>query len=103
MVEQRSAVTVDGKRLETLLIATPSANLATIVLLHEGLGSIAMWKDFPFRLAERTGYRVFVYSRYGHGHSERLTAKRDVDYMHHEGEVALPALLEQVGIQRPVL
>jgi pimeloyl-ACP methyl ester carboxylesterase len=103
MVEQRNEITVDGRRLETLLIAPPGSNPATIVLLHEGLGSIALWKDFPFRLAERTGYQVLVYSRYGHGQSTRLTEKRDVGYMHHEGEVVLPALLDQVGIERPVL
>jgi pimeloyl-ACP methyl ester carboxylesterase len=103
MVEERKDVTVDGKQLETLLITPAGSDHATVVLLHEGLGSIALWKDFPIHLAERTGYRVFVYSRYGHGRSARLTTKRDVNYMHHEGEVVLPALLEQMGIQRPVL
>jgi len=103
ITEERNEVTVHGKRLETLLIDPAGPQRETIVLLHEGLGSIAMWKDFPFRLAERTGYRVFAYSRYGHGHSARLAEKRNVDYMHHEGEVVLPALLEQMDIQHPVL
>ncbi len=74
-----------------------------MVMLHEGLGSIAHWRDFPFRVAERTGCGVLVYSRYGYGQSDRLEAKRPVEYMHHEGEVVLPALLEQLGISRPVL
>jgi pimeloyl-ACP methyl ester carboxylesterase len=100
---QRGEVTVDGNRLETLLITPDGSDRATIVLLHEGLGSVALWKDFPTRLAVRTRRRVFVYSRYGHGNSARLTARREVNYMHHEGEVVLPAVLEQAGIEQPVL
>ena len=72
-------------------------------MLHEGLGSIAHWRDFPTQVAERTGCGVLVYSRYGYGNSDRLAEKRPVDYMHREGEVVLPALLEQFGIERPVL
>jgi pimeloyl-ACP methyl ester carboxylesterase len=74
-----------------------------IVMLHEGLGSVALWKDFPRRIAERTRHVVIAYSRYGHGRSERLAAPREVDYMHHEGERALPALLESLGLLRPIL
>ena len=95
-------VFVDGKRLETLL-RSPAANAPVIVMLHEGLGSIAMWKDFPEQLAEVTARRVLVYSRYGHGKSERLAEKRPVDFMHHEAKVVLPELLRQFEIQRPIL
>ena len=72
-------------------------------MLHEGLGSVALWKTFPEQLARRTGARVIAYSRYGYGDSEVLCGKRDVDYMHHEGEVVLPALLGQLEIERPIL
>jgi len=72
-------------------------------MLHEGLGSIALWKDFPLRLAERTGCRVLVYSRYGHGSSDELMEKRPVTFMHHEGEVVLPELLDKLGIAQPIL
>lgn len=95
-------VTVDGKRLETLRYP-PSGRETTIVMLHEGLGSVSMWKDFPGRIAEATGSGVLVYSRYGHGRSERLTDKRGVDFMHHEAQVVLPELLERCEIQRPIL
>jgi pimeloyl-ACP methyl ester carboxylesterase len=74
-----------------------------IVMLHEGLGSVAMWKDFPHRIAGRTGCEVFVYSRYGHGGSDRLAEKRPVRYMHHEAEIVLPSLLADAGIERPIL
>ena len=97
-------LTIDGKRLET--VRYPPARTgtdATIVMLHEGLGSIAMWKDFPEQVAEVTGCSVLVYSRYGHGKSERLAEKRSVDFMHHEATMVLPELLAKLGIQRPIL
>ena len=72
-------------------------------MLHEGLGSIALWKDFPELLAARTGCSVLLYSRYGHGHSDRLMEKRPVTFMHREGEVVLPELLEKLQIERPIL
>ncbi len=96
-------VTVDGKRLETLTFTCPTAERPTIVMLHEGLGSVALWKDFPRRIAERTGCGVFVYSRYGYGGSDQLEEKRPVEYMHHEAEVVLPSLLKEVGIEHPLL
>lgn len=71
-------------------------------MLHEGLGSIAMWKAFPQHLAARTGCGVLVYSRYGHGGSDRLTGKRAVEFMHHEAEV-LRELLHQLSIAHPIL
>jgi pimeloyl-ACP methyl ester carboxylesterase len=95
-------VSVNGKRLETLLYSPARAN-ATIVMLHEGLGSIAMWKNFPERAAEATGYGVLVYSRCGHGKSERLAEKRSVDFMDHEAKVILPELLRQFQIEHPIL
>ena len=94
--------TVNGKRLETQLFQPAGAN-TTVVMLHEGLGSIAMWKDFPELVTETTGCRVLVYSRYGHGKSERLAEKRSADFMHHEAKVVLPELLRQFEIERPIL
>ncbi len=72
-------------------------------MLHEGLGSIALWKDFPAQLAARTGCGVLVYSRYGHGNSDKLMEKRPVRFMHHEGEVVLPELLVKLGVAKPIL
>jgi len=94
---------VDGKRLEAFQIAARVPGRQTIVMLHEGLGSVAHWKDFPERVAAETGAAVLVYSRYGHGNSETLREPRSVSYMHHEAEVVLPSLLQQAAIERPVL
>jgi len=96
-------VVVNGKRLETLWIGPQQCGRATIVMLHEGLGSIALWKEFPERLAARTGCGVLLYSRYGHGNSDKLMEKRPVTFMHHEGEVVLPELLDKLAIARPIL
>ncbi len=74
-----------------------------IVLLHEGLGSIAMWKDFPERLAARTGRTVVAYSRSGYGSSEPLRGPREPDYMHHEAQAVLPELLAALNVERPIL
>jgi len=101
--QQFGEVEVTGKRLEILSLEPGNASAATIVMLHEGLGSVAVWKDFPQRLAARTGCRVLVYSRYGHGNSDKLAEKRPVDFMHHEGEVVLPELLDKLNIEHPIL
>lgn len=101
--ERLNEIVVDGKRIETLRLEPNDAAAVTIVMLHEGLGSIALWRDFPHKLAMRTGCGVQVYSRYGHGGSEKLTEKRPVEFMHHEGEVVLPELLDKLGITRPIL
>ena len=95
--------TVKGLRLEYRDIAAADANKPTLVLLHEGLGCVAMWRDFPQKLAAATGCRTVVFSRAGYGHSEAYAEPRTPRYMHHEGEVMLPAFLDALGIERPVL
>ena len=95
-------VVVDGKRLETVRYAGDPARPA-IVMLHEGLGSISLWRDLPQRLRERTRCTVVAYSRYGYGRSDVLREPREPDYMHYEGEVVVPALLAQLHIERPIL
>ena len=92
---------VDGHWLEARWIKARDPGLPAIVMLHEGLGSIAHWKDFPSRLTEATGAGVFLYSRYGHGGSDPLDEPRTVGYMHHEAQVVLPEVLRQAGIERP--
>jgi pimeloyl-ACP methyl ester carboxylesterase len=94
---------IDGHRLETAWIAPAKPGRPTIVMLHEGLGSIMLWKDFPERLAARSGCGMLIYSRYGHGASSLLEGDRPVEYMHHEAEVVLPAVLRRFGIERPIL
>ncbi len=75
----------------------------TIVFLHEGLGSLAMWKDFPRRVAEGAGCGALIYSRYGYGRSEPFDAALTPDFMHQEAESTLPDLLQKLGIERPIL
>lgn len=75
----------------------------TLVMLHEGLGSVAMWRDFPQHLAEATGCETLAYSRYGYGTSDRLLGRRGVDFMHREARETLPELLAALGIERPIL
>jgi pimeloyl-ACP methyl ester carboxylesterase len=95
-----------GHHLEVVRLeaARPSiASPATLVLLHEGLGSVALWKDFPVRLVDRTGLPAVVYSRYGYGQSDPLQAPRSVDYMHREALETLPELLARLEIHNPIL
>lgn len=99
-------LSADGHQLEYHIVGPddPNARQRTmLVLLHEGLGSVAMWKDFPDVLAARTGHPVLAYSRYGHGRSTELGGPRPLDYMHHEALVVLPEVLAELGIHEPFL
>jgi pimeloyl-ACP methyl ester carboxylesterase len=100
---ETSFVSVCGHRLEVQRIAGAKAGAPTIVFLHEGLGSVAMWRDFPQRVVEATGCPAVVYSRYGYGQSDPLQASFQVRYMHDEGLVALPQLLDKLGLDAPIL
>ncbi len=74
-----------------------------IVMLHEGLGSIGMWKDFPQKLALATQHIVLVYDRQGYGGSPALTEKRGIDYNHRYALDELPAVLKFCDIDKPIL
>jgi pimeloyl-ACP methyl ester carboxylesterase len=76
---------------------------APLVFLHEGLGSIRQWRDFPAKVAAATGRRALVYDRHGYGQSDVLQEKRTVRFMHDEGLIALPDLLKKLEIQNPIL
>ena len=95
--------TAAGQRLEIEQIAATRVGAPTLVFLHEGLGSVALWRDFPAKLAARTGAAALVYSRRGYGKSDRLAGPRRVDYMHDEALVVLTALLSELGIVAPIL
>jgi pimeloyl-ACP methyl ester carboxylesterase len=100
--DDHTHVAVRGRRIEVRTIAGDPAR-APLVFLHEGLGSVAMWRGFPARVGEVTGSPVLVYSRYGYGASDVLEAPFGVDYMHREAEATLPALLTALGVERPIL
>jgi pimeloyl-ACP methyl ester carboxylesterase len=94
---------VEGRNLEVKRIPGPSPQSAELVFLHEGLGSVSHWKDFPERAAAATGCPVTVYSRHGSGNSDLLTEPRAVTYMHDEGLLVLPNLLAELNIANPIL
>lgn len=96
-------VTVLSQRLEVERIAASRPQVPTLVFLHEGLGSVALWREFPAKLAARTGAAAVIYSRRGYGKSEPLAAPRKPDYMHQEALVVLPTLLRELGIAAPIL
>ena len=75
----------------------------TLVFLHEGLGCVAMWRDFPAKVAAVTGAGVLVYSRQGYGGSDAILLPRPLTYMHREAEEVLPLLLQTLGIDDAVL
>jgi pimeloyl-ACP methyl ester carboxylesterase len=92
-----------GAELEGRCVG-PSPNLAaTIVLLHEGLGSMGLWRDFPEKLARATGLGVFAYSRRGYGGSDPVPLPRPLDYMTREAVDVLPDVLNAIGLERGVL
>jgi pimeloyl-ACP methyl ester carboxylesterase len=98
-----SFVGIDGQALEYQFIAAHRSDRPTLVLLHEGLGSVALWRDFPARLAQATSCRTLIWSRLGHGDSAALVAPRTPRYLHEEALQRLPPLLRALAIERPVL
>jgi pimeloyl-ACP methyl ester carboxylesterase len=95
---------VDDIELDILQIPATCSGLPTLVFLHEALGSIAQWRDFPAAVCARSGCAGLVYSRYGLGRSTPLTrAPRPTDYLENEGWNSLPALLRSLDIDRPYL
>ena len=102
---RRFSVEAGGRRLNAVWLGPEPAVAPTLVFLHEGLGSIAQWRDFPAALAAASGCGALVYDRYGYGGSEPLPApyRRGLDFMHEEGRTVLPELLDRTGVQRAVL
>lgn len=74
-----------------------------LVFLHEGLGCIGMWKDFPDALSEATGCPALIYDRFGHGGSDGETAPRGTDFFEYEAHTVLPALLKACGVGDAIL
>jgi pimeloyl-ACP methyl ester carboxylesterase len=91
------------QRLEYRMIGPRPAAAPTLVMLHEGLGCVGMWGDFPDRLQAATGCGVLVYSREGYGQSSPAKLPRQLDFMHVEARRTLPRVLEAIGFQRGLL
>jgi len=103
MQAQTQFVRAGGHQLECVLYSAHQLNRPTLVFLHEGLGSVAMWRDFPARVAQASGCRTVVYSRYGYGQSDLLEAPFATGYMHQEARQTLPELLAALQIENPLL
>ncbi len=97
---RRGEIRLDGRRLETAWWGPEPAEAPTLVLLHEGLGCIELWRDVPALLAEATGCGVFAYSRFGYGQSDPVQLPRPMDYMQREALDVLPRVLDAAGIRR---
>jgi pimeloyl-ACP methyl ester carboxylesterase len=96
--------TAAGRSLAYEWLGEARPGSPTLVFLHEGLGSIRQWRDFPARVAAATGCRALVYDRYGYGQSDVLAEpRRTVRFMHDEALGALPELLKSLAVDRPVL
>jgi pimeloyl-ACP methyl ester carboxylesterase len=96
-------ITVGGNRLEVAWHGPGPAKAPTLIFLHEGLGCVALWRDFPAKVAAATGCGALVYSRLGYGQSDPCALPRPIRYMHDEGLAVLPALLEVAGIRECIL
>ena len=94
---------IGSQRLEYRMIGPRPDAAPTLVLLHEGLGCVGLWGEFPDKLQKATGCGVFVYSRAGYGKSSPVKLPRPLSYMHDEARDTLPKLLETIGFQRGLL
>lgn len=100
----KGRVTAGGKGLEWASFGpAPKGDAPVIVLLHEGLGCLALWRDFPEKLTAATGLPVFVYSRAGYGQSDAADLPRPLDYMTREAIDALPDVLNAIGARHYLL
>ena len=102
-LDDHGHIQVGDARLEYRMIGPRPDVAPAIVMLHEGLGSVSTWGDFPQKLAEKTGAGVFVYSRAGYGKSSTIALPRPLDYMQREATDVLPQLLDAIGFRRGIL
>jgi len=96
-------IRIGGTTLETYTVGPPPGEAPTLVLLHEGLGCVDLWRDFPEQLTAETGCGVFAYSRAGYGRSDACPLPRPLDYMTREAVSVLPEVLDTIGFRDGVL
>ena len=102
MQDGQGRLALSGGEIELLEIPGEDRQPA-LILLHEGLGSVGLWRGFPERLANATHRRTLVFSRYGHGQSDPPPKRRTPTFMHEEALEVLPELLTKLGINQPLL
>jgi pimeloyl-ACP methyl ester carboxylesterase len=93
---------VAGRRLD-YRFRNQAGSRPTLVFLHEGLGSIELWRAFPDAVADETDHQCLVYSRLGHGWSQAADSPRPLDFVNREGLNVLPALLDRLDVHQPIL
>ncbi|MFV0280187.1 MAG: alpha/beta fold hydrolase [Rhodoblastus sp.] len=94
---------IAGQHLEGRWWGPGPDDAPTLVLLHEGLGCVGLWRDFPALLAAATGCGVFAYSRAGYGKSSAIELPRPLSYMHDEARATLPLVLDAIGFRAGAL
>src|SRR6266513_4406271 len=96
--------TAAGRKLAYEWVGEAGAGKPTLVFLHEGLGSIRQWRDFPASVAAASGCRALVYDRYGYGQSDVLAeSRRTVKFMHDEALLSLAEFLSCLKVENPIL
>ena len=96
-------IAIQGREIEVRMIPGAATGCPPLVFLHEGLGCVSLWRDFPDHVVRRVGAPAVVYSRFGYGRSSGLTAPRTPHFMHEEALEVLPALLDTLGVTAPIL
>lgn len=104
-IQETKFICINNCKLYTKTIksSVEASNSTTLVFLHEGLGSVAHWRDFPEQLCRQTGYNGFLYDRAGYGKSDPLKKPRSFQYLYEEAISTLRQVLEQCNIQQPIL
>ncbi|MDE0310436.1 MAG: alpha/beta hydrolase [Acidiferrobacterales bacterium] len=96
-------ISAGGHRLEFACFGPPPHDAPTIVMLHEGLGCVGLWRDFPELVSQSIGFGVFTYSRAGYGQSDAVELPRPLDYMTIEAQDVLPDVLDSIGLRCGIL
>jgi len=102
-LQSSGTLTIGSSELEYRMIGPMPDKAPTIVMLHEGLGSVGLWGDFPEKLQAATGAGVFVYSRAGYGNSSPVKLPRPLNFMDIEALDVLPKVLDAIGFRRGLL
>ena len=98
-----NSLIIENKTLETRWIHSSCSGNPVLVFLHEGLGSLELWKDFPETLCRTCGCPGFIFSRLGYGGSDPCTLPRKINYLHKEALDILPRVLTAAGIQDHII
>jgi pimeloyl-ACP methyl ester carboxylesterase len=102
-MDESGFLAIGAQRLEYRMIGPPPDEAPTLVMLHEGLGCVGMWGDFPEKLQQATGCGVFLYSREGYGQSSPANLPRPLSFMHTEARETLPQILDAIGFRGGLL